>query len=606
MTSKLPATALLSAILLAAAAHAQGDFDPEKVKALFAGTEWCVRGLPGEGTVTFAGNGRASCSGSVSKKIFEGSWNATGERKIAVGDTTLELSADGRQLYATVEKKSFHVLWRGKNPPPPDPAVLEALAKPGIVWMMLRYGKRETFAFSPDSGFVMWGRDGKVEEWKWYQAVGNRIVYMESNKWQIHVYLIRNEKGEYILKGGDEKWHATYSQEPAQPGDPLPPQKVSRAKSPFGGTAWCGVDGKGKPFTVTFMANGTVSDSALPNEKPEWNHYEDGTVRYRISDKTRRLILDAEKNRLVREDEKTREVWFPGRALPKMGLAETKRLKDALADPSKVWVYWDEGKAHVYTFDNKSGNVSITVDDGQPQTFRWEPLCAGCIRVGEDVFMLEGDTLQRVEPRLTLQSKPLDAVAPGAAAPLAPQSSIANRQSPIANPAPPSNTLPAAEFDALYAAASAKFPADLAKLHATYTNTAVKLDRDRVNIHARALEEYAAGVDRAAKLYASRGDLPGAKAAREAKDNAYRGDAFTDATQPELLALAAAWTKTRADADARHDAQLLDLLGKYANALTGLIKARLQKGDIDGAEPIQLEIDWADRIRHATQTRAVR
>ena len=85
-------------------------------------------------------------------------------------------------------------------------------------------------------------------------------------------------------------------------------------------------------------------------------------------------------------------------------------LKDLLADKDKVWAHWEIDKKIVYTFDSKSANVSITVDDGKPQVVRWESLCAGCIRIGDEVFMVEGETLERVEPRLTLKQVSKDSL----------------------------------------------------------------------------------------------------------------------------------------------------------------------------------------------------
>jgi len=41
---------------------------------------------------------------------------------------------------------------------------------------------------------------------------------------------------------------------------------------------------------------------------------------------------------------------------------------------------------------------------------RWEALAAGCIRVGDEAFMVEGNTLERVEPRLTLKQAAKDSL----------------------------------------------------------------------------------------------------------------------------------------------------------------------------------------------------
>jgi hypothetical protein len=170
------------------------------------------------------------------------------------------------------------------------------------------------------------------------------------------------------------------------------------------------MDGKGKVLLLTFNANGTVSDSSAPNEKPEWDPYDNGSVRYKAKDGTRRLTHDADKKRLSRVDDKRYEVWFAGRQLPRVSMTETQQLKQTLADKSKAWVNWDGGKKTVYTFDDKTANVSITVDDGKPQATRWEPLFAGCIRIGDEAFMVDGDTLERTEPRLTLKQVAKDSL----------------------------------------------------------------------------------------------------------------------------------------------------------------------------------------------------
>jgi len=54
--------------------------------------------------------------------------------------------------------------------------------------------------------------------------------------------------------------------------------------------------------------------------------------------------------------------------------------------------------------------VDITVEGIKLKTVRWEALCAGCIRIGDEAFMIEGETLERVEPRLTLKQVARDSV----------------------------------------------------------------------------------------------------------------------------------------------------------------------------------------------------
>ena len=47
--------------------------------------------------------------------------------------------------------------------------------------------------------------------------------------------------------------------------------------------------------------------------------------------------------------------------------------------------------------------MSISVDDSTPQVVRREHLGAECIRIGDEAFIVEGDTLERIEPRMTLK-----------------------------------------------------------------------------------------------------------------------------------------------------------------------------------------------------------
>ena len=91
-------------------------------------------------------------------------------------------------------------------------------------------------------------------------------------------------------------------------------------------------------------------------------------------------------------------------------MTEEKQLKSTLADKDKAWVNWDDGKKTVYLFNDKTADVTISLDDIKQKTVRWESLCAGCIRIGEEVFMVEGETLERVEPRLTLKQVARDSV----------------------------------------------------------------------------------------------------------------------------------------------------------------------------------------------------
>ena len=287
--------------------------------------------------------------------------------------------------------------YRGASLPQDYPFLVMTLAKPNTVWRLQEAKERTTLAFGADWDLVQ-GKDGEATDFSvtWHYG---RTVFIYHLDW---LFLLQDENGGWILRRGKK----IYKPEPAQPGDPLPPMKTSRARSPFPNTTWCRMDGKGKLHTLTINANGTVSDTAIPNEKPEWEPYDNGTVRY----KGRRLLLDAQQKILLRENDKVREVWYSGRQPPKLGLIETKQLKETLANPSVEWVCWDGNKKTTYTFDAKSNNVRVVDDDGITQTIRWESLCAGCIRIGDEAFMVEGDTLERVEPRLTLKQEPIESV----------------------------------------------------------------------------------------------------------------------------------------------------------------------------------------------------
>jgi hypothetical protein len=321
------------------------------------------------------------------------------------------MSPDGKELYehgGVIFDFTFKVYYRSEKIPPEYPHLRATLAKPGILWVQQDSTQRVTVAFNTALDDA-WGKNGvelKPSERTYVHGAG-RFRPEGGGYGSYLFYLIQDEKGEYLLynQRGD-----IFKSEPARPGDPLPPQMISRASSPFGGTSWCRVDGKGKIYTLTFAANGTVSDSAFPNEKPEWNPYDDGSVRYKVKDGSRRMKLTEDKKLLVREDSKRREIWFSGRQPPRVSMTEEKQLKEMLAEASKAWASWDEGKKTVYTFDDKTANVDISVDDVKQPTVRWSMLCAGCIRIGDEAFMVEGDTLERVEPRLTLKQVAKDSL----------------------------------------------------------------------------------------------------------------------------------------------------------------------------------------------------
>jgi len=390
------------------AIHAQEAFDPEKTKALFAGTEWVTLFHGWRSEVTFAADRSLIIKADgYGDKNRTDTWTPSGPRSVKGDNGEWVMAPDGRELYMT-GKQSFRAFYRGKKYPPEYPFLWNTLAKPGIVWVQQGVNERRTIAFNGERDMVH-GKDGVEGKGDNISSTfgGGSFHVPGAVSGSLILYLVQDENGERYLRD----WGSgIYKPEPAQPGDVIPPQAISRARSPFNGTSWCRVDGKGKVFTLTFAANGTVSDSVFPNEKPEWIPFEDGSVRYKVKDGTRKLTLGADKKFLVREDKKVREIWYSGRQPPRLGMLDTKQLKETLADPSKAWVSWDEGIKTVYTFDDKTANVSITVDDAKPKIVRWEALAAGCIRVGDEAFMVEGNTLERVEPRLTLKQAAKDSL----------------------------------------------------------------------------------------------------------------------------------------------------------------------------------------------------
>jgi len=389
----------VSAVVFIHAAYAQ--------EALFAGSEWFSQYGGWKSSVTFETGGSL-----VIKAIgFAGTdrtaqWEATGPGRASGDSWEWVLSPDKKELYA---KRDVLVrpYYRGKAMPPELPLLRPTLAKPETVWVLQGAKERTTIAFNTDMDAVhgIGGVEGKPATRS--LLYGGGAFYLYGGECESIFFLIQDETGNRILVN----WNGgVYKPEPARPGDPLAPQKISRARSPLNGTTWCRLDNKGRLLTLTFAANGTVSDFDFPKEKPEWEPYDNGSVRYKPSGGMRKLTLDADKKRLVREDSQVREVWFAGRTPPRVSMTETKQLKDLLADPSKAWVNWDGGKKTVYVFDDKTANVTISVDDGKPTIARWEAVCAGCIRIGDLTFMVEGDTLERVESRLTLKQVAKDSL----------------------------------------------------------------------------------------------------------------------------------------------------------------------------------------------------
>ena len=207
---------------------------------------------------------------------------------------------------------------------------------------------------------------------------------------------------------------------------------------------------------------------------------------------------------------------------------------------------------------------------------------------GQNARPLKSLTAQQEAPKPA--AAPAPAVAEAAPAPTA------------AAPKPPENTMPAAEFDALYAEKSPLFPPALQKLHGIFTNETTKIDLDRVRGHAAALGDYAANLDKLPSLFAKKADVEGVKAAKAAKELVYRGEVDTSGARPEIAALTATYAKRCAVSDAKAADALAALVGKYINVLNANVRDLLEKNDIQTAELYKLEADAADRVRYAAQT----
>ena len=398
---------------------AEGAFDAKKTEALFAGTGWVFHTMypPWEASVTFNRDGRIVYKGEEGwQNTFSGKWMPSGALAVTVNNTAIcEFSPDRKRLYVTdPEKKRLAVLYRGTKLPSLDAETAKILWKPDTVWAAQIEGRRATIAFEAEARLAVINnvKEGKVEYGIMNMYGGHEIeILYDDGRWETPylgsderaILLTQDEKGGWVLRN----YYHEFRPEPVQPGDVLPPQKISRERSALKGTSWCTFDGKtAKLRSLSFASNGVATDSAFQGQRGEWNPYENDTVRYKIGDHTRKLTVNMNQKRLMREDGDVREIWFQGGQPPRLGLVETKKMKETLADKSKAWFNWDGGKKTVYAFDDKSGNVSITQEDARPKTVRWDVLCDGCIRIGNEVFMLEGDTLERVEPRLTLKQEP--------------------------------------------------------------------------------------------------------------------------------------------------------------------------------------------------------
>ena len=411
--------AMLLAAACAFASHAQEQaFDAEKTIALFAGTEWLrSNNSPNDFFVTFSKNGQVVFKGNDGedwrKTFFGTTWRPSGAKSIILDNNTIcEFSSDRKRILATdTKRKMCTVIYRGPKMPPPDRAArIGILCKPGQIWATQLDGHRRTISFEYDRDrAVINSKKGEATQFRLhYFGDYHMKIFLDVDGWHGvdgivgDVSIVEDGKGGWMLKGGDYEFHL----EPIQPEDHLAPQPISRAKSPLNGTTWCFFDGKGKLHIVTFATNGTVSDTRAPSAKPQWTSYDNGTAHYSILDKGQTLTLDAEKKILLRETNKVREIWFSGRQPPRLSMTDAKQLKDRLAEKSMAWFNYDDAKKTTYIFDDKNNNVNIILDDGKTKSVRWEPLSIGIIRIGDEAFLVEGDTLERIEPRMTLKQEP--------------------------------------------------------------------------------------------------------------------------------------------------------------------------------------------------------
>ena len=315
--------------------------DVEATKVLFARSEWILKWSWGANVeVTFSKDGTMFSAGKGDHfPNYSGAWSVTGPRTVLANGWEWELSADGKLLYNTdAKKRLFRAFHRGTKPPPADPAMKGILTQPGMVWVKQGTDKRFTFALSTD-GLAVRNEDGKRIESFWWQECGAQFCVAYGPA--IVGYVLRGRDKSVFVK---TLYNETFQLEPAKAGDPLPPKKFDRAKSPFYGTSWCRQDGKGALHMLTFSKRGTVSSSDFET-KSEWDAFDDQNVRFQIGDKRFKLAFDAEQKRLIGGAGSLREIWFAGRIPPKLGLAERKVLQDMLAAPRQIW---DDGEVPIF------------------------------------------------------------------------------------------------------------------------------------------------------------------------------------------------------------------------------------------------------------------
>jgi len=442
----------ICAAVTVGSAYAQEAFDEKETIKLFEGTTWHAEFNGWKSDVTFKRNKKmdVTASGYGDKNRPNVDWAPIGPRTVQGDDGEWKMSPDGKELYAIRRDKrpelkiaaftydaqgkkkadpkmnarldpiftSIDVFYKGTKIPPKDPSLQKTVAEPGTVWEKQGGSGPTTLVFNMDFD-VAYSRFGSSKiVWpdrvKFYGGGQFYLAMTGVNDLPKMYYLIQDENGEKLLCDWDG---GVYKARAAQAKDPLPPRKLTRKDSPIYGTSWCRMVSKDKTLTFIFDKFGNV---AYPGDlrKSEWDYYDDGSIRCKANDKTRRLVLNPDQNRLMFINDDVREIWYAGSTPPKMDKDEEARLKAMLEDESKAWV-GDFGVIphlradgvdgvvggfdYVYTYDSQRQKATISVCGQKPKTVFPSLLCAGCIRIDDKVFMVEGDKLECVESRLTLK-----------------------------------------------------------------------------------------------------------------------------------------------------------------------------------------------------------
>ena len=192
---------ILLATACACAAHAQEEkeFDAEKTKALFAGTEWNTHfsGWHSEATFTAEGMLYVKADGYGDKNRTD-KWTPSGPRSVKGDKAEWVLAPDGKELYMTDDGENRHkflVFHRGQKYPPEYPFLRSVLANPGTVWVRQGGDTREVLAFNTEIDAIL-SVDG-VEE-----IVENGLYIFGAGQFGFAgiKYLVQDEKGERYLR----------------------------------------------------------------------------------------------------------------------------------------------------------------------------------------------------------------------------------------------------------------------------------------------------------------------------------------------------------------------------------------------------------------------